>query len=225
MSIQSQTYSDYEVWVVDGKSVDGSKNFLKQLNPPFYCLSEQDVGVYDAMNKGVKRANGQWLYFLGSDDELYSNNVLNNIFGGELDNSVDIIIGSVKYNYDKSDSNFLKRNHGIFKSKWSRLLWFKNTLHHQSIFYNKNIFDDESYCLNYKILSDYFLNLKLFKDKSEELIIRDIIASCGTKGISKNYNWNLYIEEVNLKVALTSLYLKPLFFLIVLIKFLVKKFY
>src|SRR5580693_3513958 len=70
-SIYSQSYKDLEIIVIDGQSTDGTVDILKQNTARLaYWKSEKDEGVYDAMNKGVKHLTGQWVYFLGADDEL-----------------------------------------------------------------------------------------------------------------------------------------------------------
>ena len=72
-------------------------------------------------------------------------------------------------------------------------------------------------------MADYEFNLRLFKKKKRVKIIPNIIALCGTQGISKNYNWSLYKEEIKFKTKLSSKLLWPLFFKIALLKFLFKK--
>lgn len=199
-------------------------NFLKSLDKPFYWLSEADNGIYDAMNKGVTKAKGQWLYFLGCDDELYSKGTLMNVFLN-LDKSIDVILGMIKYDFNKKDSLVIKRHNGIFKSNWSNFMWIKNTVHHQSIFYNKEIFKNLSYSLNYEILSDYYLNLELLKKGVDTKSLNSIIAICGTNGISKNYEWTLYQEEVDFKTKLSSIVYKPIFFIITGMKYIYKKYF
>ena len=76
-SVFSQTWNDFEYIVIDGASTDGSKEFIeknkKNIN---YWISEQDEGVYHAMNKGIKKANGEYLLFLNSGDHFFNNKIL-----------------------------------------------------------------------------------------------------------------------------------------------------
>lgn len=76
-SVFEQTWQDFEYLVIDGGSKDGSEELIKehkdQLN---YWVSEQDSGIYNAMNKGIKAATGEYLLFLNSGDHLFNNDVL-----------------------------------------------------------------------------------------------------------------------------------------------------
>ncbi len=63
--------------------------------PAIRFVSEKDKGIYDAMNKGVNLAKGEWLYFLGSDDRLFDNNVLNTIYQSVKDQNVDLVYGNI----------------------------------------------------------------------------------------------------------------------------------
>lgn len=220
--IKDQTFDNYEVWIIDGNSSDGTKNYLQTLKNPFMWISRLDKGVYDAMNQGILRSKGKWLYFLGSDDKLYSKNTLAEVFKDQVSVNQKMIIGKIKYNYKKSDSFLLKKNDGIVKPSWTNQLWINNTLPHQSIFYNKELFIDKEYSLGYKILADYAFNLHLFKKRNKVKIIDKIISICNTEGLSKNYNWKLYKEEIRIKTNESSLIYKPVFVLLALTKYLLK---
>ena len=75
-SIKVQTFSDFEVWIIDGNSSIPIHSYLDTLESPFFYLSEKDQGIYDAMNKGISMAKGEWLYFLGAGDLLDNENIL-----------------------------------------------------------------------------------------------------------------------------------------------------
>ncbi len=79
-SISEQSFDSYEIIVIDGNSSDGTKMFLKVVSDSIRALSEPDKGIYDAMNKGIKLAHGQWLYFMGVDDRFYDNDVLKSFY-------------------------------------------------------------------------------------------------------------------------------------------------
>ena len=70
-SVISQTFKDFEWIIIDGDSTDGSKELLKKHIQHFtHCISEKDNGIYNAMNKGIKLAQGEYIYFLNSGDYL-----------------------------------------------------------------------------------------------------------------------------------------------------------
>jgi glycosyltransferase involved in cell wall biosynthesis len=76
-SVWAQHDTALELIVIDGNSTDGSFELLQaQRSRIAVLVSEPDVGIYDAMNKGVGRARGKWVYFLGADDRLAHNGVL-----------------------------------------------------------------------------------------------------------------------------------------------------
>ena len=221
-SIQQQIFKDFDVWIVDGDSADGTKEYLQELQNPFHVVSEKDKGIYDAMNKGISLSKGKWLYFLGGDDVLKDKNVLEEV-AKELHPSFDIVSGKIQYQFTESDSRQLKKNNVIFSSSWSRKIWIKNTIHHQTTFYKRGLFLKNQFNTDYKVLADYEFNLQLFKNKKKAKMIPEIIALCSSKGISKNYNWSLYKEEIRFKTKASSKLLWILFFKIALLKYLFKK--
>ena len=93
-SVIAQSFNDYEYIVIDGGSTDGSLEVIKEHIPQItYWISEPDNGIYNAMNKGVNVANGDYCLFLNSGDCLYDNDVLQrfNLYNSDKD----IIIGRV----------------------------------------------------------------------------------------------------------------------------------
>ncbi len=130
-------------------------------------MSEADKGVYDAMNKGISSANGKWLYFLGADDKLLDENVLSAVFSELISDKTKLIIGNIKYDLKGKGAIYTHNKSGLVISSWSRKIWFKNTLHHQAIFYNRIIFCNRNYSIKYSVLADYAFNLYLYKKKVE----------------------------------------------------------
>lgn len=93
-SVVSQTFVDYKYVIIDGGSTDGSVDIIKEYeNKISYWVSEQDGGIYHAMNKGVKVAKGEYLIFINSGDMLYNDTVLSDV-NQQIKNE-DIIIGNV----------------------------------------------------------------------------------------------------------------------------------
>ncbi len=221
-SIRDQKFKDYEVWIIDNQSTDGTLTYLNELKVPFNWISEKDRGVYDAMNKGILLVKNKWLYFLGADDKLYNSDVLSAVFSKPISKRFKLIIGSIKYDLKENDVVYTHTKDGLVKPSWSHKLWFKNSVHHQAIFYNSDVFKNYRYSLRYKILADHALNLRLYKRNYKAKIIREIIAFCGTNGLSKSYSKELYFEEVRLKVDQSSKILKPLFTVLAIIKYYMK---
>ena len=77
-SVISQTYTNIEFIIIDGGSTDGTLDIIEKYKKNIsYSISEKDKGIYDAWNKGVSVANGEWIAFLGSDD-VYLENAIEN---------------------------------------------------------------------------------------------------------------------------------------------------
>ncbi len=96
-SVKGQSYGDIEYIVIDGASTDGSSEYLESLGDKIDILvSEPDRGIYDAMNKGIARASGEWLIFMNAGDTFASDNTLDSIFSSPDDYSgYGIIYGDV----------------------------------------------------------------------------------------------------------------------------------
>jgi len=223
LSIQDQSFKNFDVWIIDGGSSDDSVKLLQSLKDPFHWITEPDKGIYDAMNKGINLSKGKWLYFLGTDDILFNPTILSSIFSKSIPHEKQMIIGRIKYDLKTNDNVYTHNNEGLVVSSWSRKLWIKNALHHQAVFYKKELFSNLKYDLKYTILADHALNLQLYKKKVDAKIIDTIIALCGTDGQSKKYHWKMYKEEIDLKVAASSYFFKPIFVIIGYIKYLLKK--
>ena len=97
-SVVSQTFTDYEWIVIDGGSNDGSFELIEKYQKHFtYWVSEPDSGIYQAMNKGIAHANGDWYIFLNSGDWLFNNEVLSMVFSSNHD--ANILYGDVMYHW------------------------------------------------------------------------------------------------------------------------------
>jgi len=222
-SVKSQSFKDYEVIIMDGESTDGTVDFLKSLNEPFFWRSEPDEGIYDAMNKGIEMSKGDWLYFLGCDDRLLGKDTLKSIFAKNIQKQTSLIIGKVQYDYSLEDSMLIKKNGGVFNPSWSFKIWIKNAVHHQGVFYRRDVFKLKQYSLEYKILSDYDFNLALYKQGVSVLLMDQIVAVSKTIGISKKYHWSLYMEEIDLKSNQSSIIFRPIFYALGFFKYLLKR--
>lgn len=93
-SVRAQTFRDFEHIVVDGGSTDGSLEVIKARSDGLaFWVSEPDAGIYAAMNKGLRRAQGEYVYFLNSGDRLYSPDTLERVFAHE-ERGEDLLYGN-----------------------------------------------------------------------------------------------------------------------------------
>ncbi|MBT7135606.1 MAG: glycosyltransferase [Polaribacter sp.] len=220
-SIQNQTLKDFEVWIIDGNSSEQTQEYLKTQLPPFYFLSEKDDGIYDAMNKGILKSKGEWLFFLGSGDVFSNDAVLANVFSS-INKGYSLVSGKIIYSGNTRPFIYSKRK-TLKKPTWSSAMWLKNGLHHQGTFYRRKLFLETTYNLTYKILSDYWFHVYLYKKKIPCQIVDLLITNCNSDGVSKKGQWKIYQEEISLKTDLSSVYLAPLFYILSIIKYSLRK--
>ena len=191
LSLINQEYRNKEIIIVDGGSTDSSIDIInKYINLINIFISERDSGIYDAMNKGINHASGNYLYFIGSDDVLLNDQILYNVSINlaKLGFSPMIYFGSV-----------LTGNNIIFRSNFSLLTNIHNTVHHQSAFYNIELFNEFRYNTTLKIMSDYELNLIVFLNKLAFHKSAEVVAICAEGGIStKKSSFFTAINETNL---------------------------
>lgn len=158
-SVVSQSFKDYEWIVIDGGSSDGSKALIEQYSDSFaYWVSEPDNGIYNAMNKGIAQAHGDWLLFLNSGDWLYSNDVLKRVFS--VSHDADILYGDVMYHWPDSRGCELDAKPDTL----SLFFFYKDTLCHQATFYKKTLFNTHRYNEEYRICADWALYIQLLQE-------------------------------------------------------------
>ncbi|MDR0506649.1 MAG: glycosyltransferase [Dysgonamonadaceae bacterium] len=215
-SIVCQKFSDFEILVMDALSNDDTLKIAKNYNnPQIIIFSEKDEGIYDAMNKGITYSKGKWIYFLGSDDSLYNENILQTIYNYVIIRNIDVVYGNVV------SSIF----NGKYDGPFDYVKIYKKNICHQSIFFKKTLFDQTGYFnLKYKILADHDHNLKWFLNKNYNVeYIDEVIANYGSEGCSstpsskydifnkdKNYNYILYGYEYLPKLYLLKRCIKEI---------------
>ena len=149
-SVFNQSFKNIEILIIDGYSTDNTLQILKEYDQFItYWLSEPDSGVYDAMNKGVKKAVGDWLIFLGADDRLLDGFSL---LAQELKDSKTIYYGYCLINNKQSNKNL------------SEYWVAKRNVCHQAVFYPKKVFTKYSYNLYFEIYADHALNIQCWGD-------------------------------------------------------------
>lgn len=201
-SVLSLDIPDLELLIIDGKSSDNTLNVINQykevVDNGFYghktirWISEKDSGIYDAMNKGIKLATHNWIYFLGSDDILLPD--------------FQKAVGSLKkmnnvYYFNCFMPALNKVHDGRFNSY---KLSYKNICH-QSIIYPKQHLLHYFFDLNYKIVADYYLNLQLWSNPIINFVYTPItIAVFSGDGISSN---NIELKFYNNIFSITKHFL------------------
>lgn len=156
-SVINQTFRDFEYIVIDGGSTDGSLDILHEYNADItYWVSEPDKGIYNAMNKGISKACGEYLNFMNSGDCFYDNDVLRKIADSHLD--TDMIIGRDYWYNPKTGKDFAT----ILPLKLDMFTFYKGSLPHQSTFFKRHLFSETLYDESLKVVSDWkFYILKI----------------------------------------------------------------
>ena len=176
-SVFAQIFKNFEYIIIDGGSTDGSLAIIESVkDKTTYWVSEQDKGIYNAMNKGIAVAKGEYLYFLNSGDELVEN-ALQKIFENKAYDS-HFIIGEAKIG-----------NH-IFRKQKKLTLFdiFYIGINHQSFFMKKDVFEIAGlYQEKYKITADslHFIS-SLLKYNLSYIVLDVLVAIIEPGGVSTN---------------------------------------
>lgn len=197
-SVLNQTFSNFEIIIIDGVSDDNTLeliNIYQKEHSNIKIYSEADNGIYDAMNKGIKLAKGNWLFFLGSDDTFFNFDILNQIndFIGET--SKKVIYGNVKI----IGNTTWAKNNEIYAGRFNTKKILNQNICHQAIFYNLQFVNETigSYNTSYKKSADWDFNLKCWA-KQEFEFINITVANYSVEGFSGNIgDENLSKDFVN----------------------------
>jgi len=220
-SVLAQTSQEFEYIVVDGGSTDGSKEVIMHfahhltISPSHHLLwlSEPDAGIYNAMNKGIRMAKGEYVQFLNSGDYLVANDVT-----ARMLNFLNRRNQELKTNNEKEISivygNMLKvlKDGSVFYNKEipnvSMLTFFRGTINHSSAYIQKKLFDQYGlYDESLKIVADWKFYLITVGLHNEKLEYADIdMTYFDTSGIS---NTNSVQDRDERRIVLEAL-LPPL---------------
>lgn len=206
-SLLSQNFNNIDYIVIDGNSEDGTKDYLKMVdldlrhsNVSFSFISEPDTGIYNAMNKGLHLASGDYVGFLNAGDEYASCDTLNNLHAEISRSSKNIIIyGNKLYFGDDGKINRVWRAGSFSRHKYY-LGWMTP---HQStyipnIFYEKYGFFDTSL----KIAADYELMFRLlFVNRLEARYVDIDIVNMQNGGISNGSLKNIIRSNFEVLIA------------------------
>lgn len=215
-SIKEQKDQNFEYIVIDGGSTDGTLEIIEKEQRVDKYISELDKGIYDAMNKGINIASNDIILFLNAGDRLYNNEVTKKVIAECEIYTFDIAYGDVVL---VNKNKILKRQPNILTKKYL----YTNNLCHQSMFFNKRIFNNIGFFdNNEKIFADYKFLLKSFKNKSKYHHFKFIICEYDNiNGVSSKLDKKKAIRErariicevydsLNvIQFLITNLFIKP----------------
>lgn len=155
-SIAGQTFRDFEVIVADGKSSDDTVQVIQQYQQrnlfSIKLVSEKDEGIYDAVNKGIRMASGQWIYVLGTDDALYAPETLEKIAPVLKSAGEEIVYGNVKV---IGDAGWAKDG-TIHDGEFPLEKLVQRNICQQSVFYPAAVFQKLGYFNHqYRVCADW----------------------------------------------------------------------
>jgi glycosyltransferase involved in cell wall biosynthesis len=180
-SILNQSTNNFELIIVDGLSKDKTKYYLKKYKKKITkIISEKDKGIYDAMNKGIKKSSKKWIYFLNSGDIFYNKNVLKKVINllKKLD-SHDILVGN----------SFVKKSSLIYKSPRKPISNdnLGSSFSHQASFVKSKLLKKKLFKLKYKFAADFDFFLNMYNSKKKFFYINDVISLNLSDGISDTF--------------------------------------
>ena len=180
-SVTHQTFHDFEFIIIDGGSSDGSVDVIKEYDSQIdFWVSEPDGGIYQGMNKGIKKATGEYLNFMNSGDCFYSTDILEKV--SNYHSNADFIVGK-DYHYN----NETHQGHASIQPPRTTMIhFFIATLDHQSSFIKRELFNDSLYDENHRLVSDWiFFTEKIVKENKQVQFIPDIICRREEGGLSE----------------------------------------
>jgi len=197
-SVVGQDYFNIEYIIIDGGSTDGSVDLIRKYSQKIqHWISEPDKGIYDAMNKGLKAANGDYILFLNSGDKLYHAQLFNQLFSDFGDDWPDVIYGETMIVAEDGSEIGLRRLKAPETLTWKSL---KNGMLvcHQSFIASTNIVP--AYNLKYRLSADYEWMLKTLKAAKSTQNCQQIIAGFLDGGTSKKNIQASLKERFNIMV-------------------------
>ncbi|MGN0243005.1 MAG: glycosyltransferase family 2 protein [Lachnospiraceae bacterium] len=184
-SVLEQDFDNFEYLIQDGMSSDRTLTVVESYAPafsekgiPFRIITKKDQGIYDAMNKAVKEAQGEWLIYMNAGDCFADGKVLSRVGRNETLETADIVYGDE-----------ILRNNDMYMYKKARPLEamrFGMPFRHQSAFTRKALLDVTPYSIKYRMGSDYFFYLQMYYEGKKFAYLPMVISIFDVNGISSD---------------------------------------
>lgn len=193
VSVLNQSFLDLEYIIIDGGSNDGSVELINEYADKItYWVSEPDKGIYNAMNKGILQAKGEYLQFLNSGDWLVDETTLSKVFN--IQREADIVYGHLNCLYESETIVHKALN----ENQLSLAYFYDDTLAHPSSFIARRLFNDCLYDESYHIAADkkFFVEQIILRNCTLQQI-DEIIVNFNTTGISYNPENHAKLKKEN----------------------------
>lgn len=196
-SVLNQNFTDYEYIVVDGASKDNTLDIIKEYEPKFNgrmrYVSEPDKGIYDAMNKGIRMAQGEIIGIINSDD-YYETDALYNLLP-YLNTPADVYYGMMRCVDEKSEIHVCRHHHSQLH---------RQGLAHPACFVRKDTYlKFGDFNLEYPVAADYELMLRFWLNKAVFCPVEKILTVFFVGGISSTVTLNEF-RKIQLRYGLIS---------------------
>jgi glycosyltransferase involved in cell wall biosynthesis len=194
-SVLDQSHTDIEYLLIDGGSTDRTLEIVRKYKSHIdFLLSEKDRGIYDAMNKGIKRATGDIVYFLNSDDSFYDNDVIADVVGQFGIDAPILVYGNIFLINDEHG--------GIIKyNKVDKQFFFHNTICHQALFMKRDLLQEIGpYDDRYRVYADVDWLIKAFLKYAHSFRYYDrVICHYSYRGVSADafYDKKYVLERMS----------------------------
>lgn len=170
ISILEQTYPNIEYWVIDGASKDKTLEIVNKYSSQCKLISEPDSGVYDAMNKGIEKASGEWILFMNAGDHFYSDRAISDIFEAyNEDSNYSVIYGDAEFRL-KNIAYICEASDDVNSNQYM-------PFSHQAAFVKTSVAKQIKFDLEYKIAADTAFFLRLVREGHQMQHIHVVVCS------------------------------------------------
>lgn len=199
-SVYQQTYQDIEYWIIDGASHDSTVDIIRgnveRFQGRLHYISEPDKGIFDAMNKGIQRCQGDIIGTLNADDYFTSDDIIEEIVKSFSKKDVDVVYGDIHFIHaDKPGKVVRYYSSALFHPFWLRFGFMPA---HPSLYVRREVYQEVGpYSLDFTIASDFDMMIRIFRlRKSRYAYLRKDFVTMRTGGIStRNLHNRLVITK------------------------------
>ncbi|HSH72710.1 MAG TPA: glycosyltransferase family 2 protein [Methylophilaceae bacterium] len=184
-SVASQTYAHKQLIIIDGGSTDNTVEVIKKSSEKInFSISEKDRGIYDAWNKGLTQAQGEWVCFLGADDYLYNSQVIENMIFKiqDLPDEIQIAYGQVALVDDAGkEKELLGQDWSEIKQQIKQVM----CIPHPAVFHRRTLFEQSgNFNGKFRIAGDYEMLLRALKNGDAYSVMGLIVVAMRVGGVS-----------------------------------------
>ena len=212
-SVANQSYSNIEHIIIDGKSKDNTLEIVKDYPNVEKIISEEDDGIYDAMNKGINLAGGEIIGILNSDDIYSSNYIIEKVAALFIGSDIDAVYGDLHYVDPKNMEKIVRVwKSGPFNKDKFLHGWMPP---HPTFFVKKSVYDKfGGFNTNLKTSADYELMLRLmYKHEIKVAYLPEVLVKMRAGGISNSSLKHRILANKEDKLAWGINGLKPKFYI------------